>query len=325
MTATARTATARTRPQSMWERFLFEPTTTSPMTLVRIAWGAVMILWTLSLLPDVDPFLKEGALRYERPLPSGSWNPLDWIGWSGAPLAACLVLLAASAATMVGYRTRLSSAVALLCLLSIQRTNSTIFNSGDLTLRLIGISVMFSPCGLLWSVDAALARRRGVRQEPAPWRAPWALRLLQLHIAVGYVLSAAAKLRGSRWHDGTALEMTLRLEDLQRFRAPEWLLSQSILLNLLTWATLAFEASFVFLVWNRRWRPWVLAVGFAFHLGIDLMLDIGFFSIALWIAYLGFVFPDVADRLIGGFDPSGVGNRVGSGVGAAQPVDTPPR
>ena len=301
MTAVA----TRPSPTSPWDRFLFEPQSTAPMTLVRIAWGAVMVLWSLSLLPDVDPFLTAGALQYDRPLPSGSWDLLGATSWSQAPLAACLLLLVAAAATMVGYRTRLSSALAVLCLIGLERANTTIFNSGDLALRLIGISVALSPCGLLWSVDAWRARRRG-EGGPAPWRAPWALRLLQLHIAVGYALSAWAKLRGNMWHEGTALGMALRIEDLQRFAAPEWLFHQSVLLNLLTWATLAFEGSFLFLVWNRRLRPWVLGVGVAFHLGIDLTLDIGFFSAALWLSYLGFVFPDAADRIVGRWDPVGV-------------------
>lgn len=288
-----------------WERFLFQPVTTAPMTLVRVGWGAVMVIWVLTLLPDVDPFLTEGALRYDRPRPWGAWNPLEWISWTQAPLAVCGLLLAASVATMVGYRTRLLSAVAVLCLIALQRTNTTIFNSGDLVLRQVGLAVALSPCGLLWSLDAARARRRG--GGPAPWRAPWALRLLQMQIALGYLLSAWMKVRGSTWNDGTALGLALRIEDLQRFAAPEWLFSQSVLLNLLTWGTVAFEGAFLFLVWNRRLRPWVLGIGVLFHLGIDLFLDVGFFSIALWLVYLTFLFPEAADRLVGRVDPVGVG------------------
>lgn len=299
--------TPATRRTSLWDQFFFEPQSTAPMTLVRIGWGAVMVLWSLSLLPDVDPFLTTDALRYERGLPSGSWDLLGAIPYDRAPLVACLVLLGAAITTMVGYRTRLSAAVAVLCLIGLQRTNTTIFNSGDLALRLIGISVALSPCGLLWSVDAIRARRRG-ETGPAPWRAPWAMRLLQLQFAMGYALSAWAKLRGDMWHEGTALGMALRIEDLQRFAVPEWLFEQSVLLNVATWGTLAFEATFVFLVWNRRLRPWVLGIGVAFHLGIDIVLDIGFFSAAQWLSYLAFVFPAAADRIVARHDPDGVGS-----------------
>ncbi len=292
-------------PLGAWQRFFFSPRTTSPMTLVRIAWGSVMVLWTLSLLPDVDPFLTTGALRYDQPGRPGYWNPLDWISWGRAPLVACLLLLVAAITTAVGYRTRLSATVAVLCLLAIERTNTTVLNSGDLFLRQIGIAVALSPCGLLWSFDAVRARR-APRAGPAPHRAPWGMRLLQLQLAVGYLLSGWAKMRGTSWRDGTALGLALRIDDLQRVAAPGWLFHQHALLIVLSWATLAFEGTFVVLVWNRRLRPWVLGIGVAFHLAIDLTLDVGFFSIAVLVAYLAFVLPEVADRLVARFDASGV-------------------
>ena len=133
-------------------------------------------------------------------------------------------------------------------------------------------------------------------------RAPYGMRFLQLSLALGYFLSAWTKSRGTTWHDGTAIALSLRIEDLQRFVAPEWLFEQAVLLNLFTWATLAFEATFCVLVWNRRLRPWVIGIGVAFHLGIDLFLDIGFFSIAIYLAYLAFLPDEVANRLVGRFD-----------------------
>lgn len=283
------------RAVQAWQRFFFEPRTTAPMTLVRIAWGSVMVVWALSLLPDVDPFLTTGALRYDQAATPGHWNPLEWTTWAAAPLAACLLLLAAALATAVGYRTRLSAVVAVVCLTAIERTNPTIFNSGDLFLRQIGIAVALSPCGLLWSLDA--------RHDPTPAanRAPWALRLLQLNLAIGYLLSGWEKVRGTTWRNGTALSLALRIDDLQRVRVPEWVLRQADVLTALTWGTLAFEGAFILLVWNRRLRPWVLGMGVALHLGIDVFLDVGYFSIAIWVAYLAFVLPETADRIVAQF------------------------
>jgi hypothetical protein len=284
-------------PRTAWDRFFFEPQSPSPMALVRIAWGLVSAVWALSLLPDVDPFLTDGAMRYDRGRGAGSWNPLDWIDWSQAPLVTTVLLLVAGLATAVGYRTRLASAASALSMIALLRTNTTIFNSGDLVLRQIGVAVALASAGLVLSLDAR--RTRGsLLPSPAVLRAPWALRLLQLQVAVGYALSAWAKLRGPSWHDGTALAQALRIEDLQRLTPPEWLFEQNVVLNLLTWSTVAFEASFAFLVWNRRLRPWVLGLGAAFHLGIDVFFDVGFFSIAMWIAYLAFIPPDVADRWV---------------------------
>ena len=138
------------------------------------------------------------------------------------------------------------------------------------------------------------------------------MRLLQLELAIGYLLSAWSKARGTTWHDGTAVALSLRIEDLQRYVAPEWLFDQGILLNLSTWGALAFEATFIFLVWPRRTRLWVLAAGVGFHLGIDVFLDIGFFSLAIYLAYVAFLPEDLATRIL---------HRVGGAAGApALPV-----
>jgi hypothetical protein len=291
--------TSEVAAMSPWDRFFFRPQSTAPMTLVRIGWGAIAAIWAISLLPDIDPFFVEGDLMYERNLSEGAWNVLPHLP-DEAGVVVCLVLLVASLATMVGWHTRVSSVVAVLMMVVLQRANTAIFNSGDLLLRQVGVAVALAPCGLLLSLDARRNRRRGRVRNLL--RAPYGMRFLQLSLALGYFLSAWAKARGNTWHDGTAIALSLRIEDLQRFVAPEWLYDQRSLLNLFTWVTLAFEATFFALVWNRRLRPWVLGLGVCLHLGIDVFLDIGFFSIAIYLAYLAFISDEVADRIVGRWD-----------------------
>jgi Vitamin K-dependent gamma-carboxylase len=293
--------TASTSPRvPPWEPFFFRPRSTAPMTLVRIGWGATAMAWAISLLPDIDPFFVKDDLLYERTLSPGAWNVLPHLPGDHAGLIVCLVLLAASLATMVGWHTRASSVLAVLMMVLLQRANTVIFNSGDLVLRHIGVCVALAPCGLLCSLDARRDLRKGrVRNL---FRAPYAMRFLQLSLALGYFLSAWTKARGNTWNDGTAIARSLRIEDLQRYVAPEWLFEQTVLLNLFTWATLLFEATFGILVWNRRLRPWVIGTGIAFHLGIDLFLDIGFFSVAIFLGYLAFVPDEAANRIVRRFD-----------------------
>jgi len=290
------TTEASTPAMSQWDRFFFRPQSTAPMTLVRVGWGVIATAWAVSLLRDIDPFFVKGDLMYERTLSPGAWNVLPHLPGAHAGLIVCLVLLVAGVATAVGWHTRISSFVAVLMMVLLQRANSAIFNSGDLLLRQIGICVALSPCGLLWSLDARRDRRQGRVRNLL--RAPFGMRFLQLSLCLGYFLSAWTKSRGTTWQDGTAIGLSLRIEDLQRFVAPEWLFDLGVILNLFTWATLAFEATFGVLVWNRRLRPWVIGVGVAFHLGIDLFLDIGFFSIAIFLAYAAFIPDEVAERLL---------------------------
>jgi hypothetical protein len=282
----------------LWNRFFFEPRSVAPAALARIGWGSLVVAWTLTLLPDIDPFLTDGAMRYDRPLPPWAWNPLDWIGWTTAPLVACLLLVAAGVAVALGWRTHLSLLVALVCLTSLQRTNPTILNSGDLLIRQFGFALLLSPAGRALSLDER--RRTGTfgRRPPAR-RAPFGMRLLQLWVGTGYLFSAILKLQGQSWGDGTAVGYALRIEDLSRFDTPEWIFDHPWLVNGLTWGTLALEVLFLFLVWNRRLRPWVIGAGVAFHVGIDLFLDVGFFSTAVFIAYLAWLPDERADRIVG--------------------------
>ena len=171
---------------------------------------------------------------------------------------------------MVGFRTRLSSFVAVFCLIMLQRANTAIFNSGDLCCARSASPWCWRPAGCCGRSTPRATAGRGASPNLAA-RARSRMRLLQLELAVGYFLSAWTKARGDTWHNGTAVALSLRIEDLQRFVAPEWLFEQAVLLNLFTWAALAFEAGFFIFVWPRRLRLWVLAAGVLFHLGIDVV------------------------------------------------------
>jgi hypothetical protein len=58
---------------------------------------------------------------------------------------------------------------------------------------------------------------------------------------------------------------------------------------LLTWSSLAVEASLAFGLWLPRLRYWVMAAGVGLHLGIETSLLIGWFSLAIICSYLAFV------------------------------------
>jgi hypothetical protein len=71
-----------------------------------------------------------------------------------------------------------------------------------------------------------------------------------------------------------------------------------VLSELLTFGTLALEASLGILVWNRVARPWVLTLGILMHLGIDFSILVGFFSYAMIVSYIAFVPAETASQRI---------------------------
>ena len=66
-----------------------------------------------------------------------------------------------------------------------------------------------------------------------------------------------------------------------------------MLVNFLTHATVAWEISYCVLIWNRWTRPLVLLGAVAIHLGIVTALGMPTFGLAMLIANLSFVSPQL--------------------------------
>ena len=184
----------------------------------------------------------------------------------------------------------MAAVVVFIGVLSLERRNPFVFNSGDSLIRVIAFYMMFAPAGESLSFDRWRHARKTFWEFPA--RAPWALRLIQVQLSILYLASVWAKLSGETWNNGTSVSYALRLEDLQRFEPPTAFAASELVSNLLTYGTIAVEASLGVLVWNRTLRPYVLALGVGMHLGIELTLRVGFFGMALFVLYLAFLPPE---------------------------------
>ena len=284
------------RVSEAWDRFWFTPESTSTLAVVRILFGITALGWTLSLAPDLMSFFSRTGVIPSQP--SGRY----WVGLlaraapSWAVYALWAVLVAASVCLIFGLWTRLASILVFAGIISFERRNPFIFNAGDVLVRNLAFYLMLAPAGAALSVDAWHRAREKFWEFPK--RAPWALRLIQIQLSVVYAATVWAKVRGNDWNNGTAVSYALRLDDLARFHVPTWISTNVALSNLMTFGTLAIEASIAFLVWNRKLRPWVLGAGVIMHLSIAINIMIGFFSMAMFVAYLSFVPPDTMDRLL---------------------------
>jgi uncharacterized membrane protein YphA (DoxX/SURF4 family) len=250
------------------------------VALLRIVVGVVTVLWTLVLASDFDNFFGPDGVA---------------AGPRLAPLLAGLLLVAAIALT-VGFRTRLAAVTVLFCLIVVYRVNPLVWNTGDALLRYLILFLALSPAGAAVSVDSARGGRG--RQWEFPLRQPWALRLVQVQVALMYVVSFTYKLKGSTWRGGTAVSYIIRIAPDQRFVLPSAVTSSLTWAHVVTWGTLVVEAAIPLLVWNRRTRPFVLAAGAALHLSIDLTLRTGFFTWIVLASYVSFVPPETAERIL---------------------------
>ena len=221
-------------------------------------------------------------------------------------------ILVAMFCFMIGFCTRITSVLTWFGMMScIQRAQTSLFGM-DTMLTIAVTYLMIGPSGAALSVDRLLARYWATRQalrshRPIPEFLPpqpsvsanVALRMMQVHVCIVYLVSGTSKLMGASWWTGYAVWETMANWEfspmrLQVYMAWLRLLSRHRWLWELvttggTYATLAFEISFAFLIWSRRMRGAMIIGSVLLHLGIALCMGLVGFSAMMLILVSSFL------------------------------------
>lgn len=285
------------RPEPFWDRFWFAPISVATLAMVRIAFGAIVLAWAAAIAPNALAFFSSHGVLPDHPATGPRWGLLAVFQSDAAVVAVLVVLFASAICLLIGYRPRIAALGAWVALMSLTRRDPFVFNSGDALLRNIAFFLTLAPSGEALSLDRWRTDRASFWLFPA--RAPWALRLIQLQISMVYLFTVWAKARGEHWFAGTAVSESLRVDDLLRLRLPDALTDSLLLANLLTFGTLAVELSIALLIWNRRWRPYVIVAGIVLHGFIELTFALGFFSTVMIASYLSFVPEETMEGFLG--------------------------
>jgi predicted DCC family thiol-disulfide oxidoreductase YuxK len=297
---------------SGWSRFFFTPADPTPIGVVRVALG-LLLVWNMCVYGlDLraffgragwtDPVVLREVMALERP---SAWSFWLWVPDSLLRLVwvCSLVLLALFT---VGLWSRVTAVLAWVIVVStVRRVPNTLYGFDQIASTLALYLAASGSSGQAVSLDRFLERLRTARAELAHWprdgrwpmpsgvpkpsvSANVALRLIQLHVALIYGMAGLAKLQGMGWWDGSAAWGVVAAGEFRRFNLT-WLAADSYLLNFLTHAGLLFELSFPILVWVAPLRPLVLACAVLTHLGIDLALGLTEFGLAMMTANVAFV------------------------------------
>ncbi len=221
--------------------------------------------------------------------PANSYVSLHFYAGVHPALTALLFLLhaAAALALLVGYRTRLFTALCWYLGASLNARNAMAASmGGDSILSLCLFWAMFLPLGARFSVDARRADR-----DPGPDTllcVSGAALLLQ----VCFVYWATAFLKsGELWWSGRAVFYALHSEHATA--AGVWLRELSVVLPALTYGTLAIEGLGPFLAWMPIWngpcRAAAVLFFWTFHAGLALFLSISLFPVFAMVAWLPFL------------------------------------
>jgi hypothetical protein len=290
-----------------WDRVWFRRFDPLSVGAFRICLGGLLFVYYAALYPNWERFYGADGLlsldatdptRKQRPwLSVFTWTegvvPVGVFWWVGVVAAVGLAL---------GWRSRLWAALLFVLHTSMMMTNRWLIIGDDIVWRMLLFLGLFAPLGDRLSVDAWLQGRRdgGKAADESTWPTIWAVRLMQVNIAIVYLFSVPRKLAvNPDWLDGTAVYWILLNDTWGRWPWPSLFYGTGgeILSALATFGTILIEGAFPLLVWFRPLRMYVLAAATALHLGIALtMHNVVFFQFAMICSFWLFVPAEVTRR-----------------------------
>lgn len=276
-----------------WNSFFFAPRSPIPISLFRVAYGCCVIGTLVLLHPDwltwygVHAWISLPTMHQLEPGPRLNLFSIlpQSDGWI---LLLFWVFLGSAILLTLGFLTRVNSVLVFLCLASIQQRDLYILHGGDTFLRVAGFFLMFAPAGAAFSLDRWLRIRRGKETAEIQPRSPWGQRMIQFELSLLYFAAFCSKLQGNAWLDGTALSYIYHVEELRRFPVPSWFLAPTIL-KFGSWLTLAVEFALGVLIWIRKLRYYILALGVLLHLSLEYSLNIPMFQWDVLAGYILFI------------------------------------
>ena len=270
--------------------------------LMRICVAAVLLIDLYTRATDLEAHYSNLGVLPLHTLFEHAWNPwfvsLHTVSGLWQVQAVLFALHALAALSLLaGYRTRLSTVLCWLLLLSVQNRNPLILQGGDDLLRLMLFWAIFLPWGRFYSVDAQRYPATGSSSQSC-FSVACAAYVTQLVFM--YFFTAQLKSSPEWTTEGTALYYAYSL-DMVALPASKLLYFHPTLLKWLTFATLYVEICLPFLLlvpyFNRYLRLLVVVVLAGFHLAVSLTLFVGLFYLISTATMLALLPPFVMDRL----------------------------
>lgn len=313
---------------SPWNRFWNEPLRAERLALMRIILGVSMLAQQMiEMLPFLDEYYGPHGIA-----PAGLLDrtQLDYWYWpmlifnSDDPVVVYSFFAAWMAVTLaftVGFFTRTMNVALWFLTACFMVRNCMLLDGGDDTMQICIFLLMLSPSGDALSFDAWWRRRQELSDAPV-FIPAWPVRLIQIQLCVIYCTTGLVKLKGNlnvdedgvwsglfqgTWWDGTSIHYALNYIIMSRYSyaslpVPIWITAP------VTYITVWWEALFPLLVLSRHTRPWTLAFGILFHIGIFLTLAIGFFSFYMIALYGVWVPCECWERWCGAVAPADTSN-----------------
>ncbi|MSR60119.1 MAG: hypothetical protein EXS05_21175 [Planctomycetaceae bacterium] len=281
-------------------RFFFATELPYGVALMRIALPVILLIDTLRRWSYVrEIYSADGA-------PAALADNYGFPGWlPELPGSVCVGLYTAMifllVTSLAGWKTRFSLivATALYTYFGLMDCMSTITKYTVIATHLL-LLLSLSECGAVWSIDSWLRRRQGgTRAEMTLLRsAVWPQRLVQLLLAAVYFGSAATKMHTPAFFSGDQLMYWMMTHINNVHPLGDRLSQYPLVLSIFGYVAIVWEVVFLFTVFQRGMRWWVLAIGAIFHVMTAFTLGLFIFPAVMMASYLTFLTEADIERIV---------------------------
>jgi hypothetical protein len=287
--------------------FWFGQVDLAPVALFRILYGLQLFNWFWQLFPNLNAFFTDEGIFPRHQLIAffpERITLLNLVGELWQVAVFCALGCAVAVALAIGWRTRVACFLAFVLIVSFQWRNPLILDGSDLVFRFVPLWLMFTRAGDLYSIDARLQR------QPITgfgWAFP--VRILELQIAWIYLATGIEKLAGALWTNGTAAYFALQLEHTFGRWWARPVATQPLLMQLISWGTIAIELSFLPLtvIPSKITRLLAAIAAAGLHGGILLLMNVGNFPVIMLSALVLFLPASWVRRFVGDVWPRASG------------------
>lgn len=268
------------------ERFAFAPASAAPLAVLRIGLASVLLIQAAMVAPAmfelygrsgilqaplVDAFGKPGSVRL-------TWliDRLAPLGIGDVPIIVAVgaFYVLALVALLAGWHTRMAAAGAWFSHLMLMMMTADSTNYGvDRFANIFLFYLVWMPAGAALSLDRWLGR---TPIGPTSM-ARLALRVVQIHLCIVYLMSGLGKALGEQWRNGEAIWRTLNMPEYRQYDFT-WLAYYPWLAVGAGWMVLLIESGYPLMIWPRRTRRLWVAATVALHVGIAAFMGLGVFG-----------------------------------------------
>jgi predicted DCC family thiol-disulfide oxidoreductase YuxK len=291
----------------LWAQIWFNDSSTSPLELARMGIGAALLLHYGLATPYLfDLWGDTGWMPRELAVTDDPWS-LSLLFGLTSPwqlVAFHIFFLGCCAAFMVGWRTSWVKWVLLISQISYDHRNPMLFYGVDKILACLLLILCLAPIGRAMSLDRVRAVRAVKRNDLdatlPPYSSAWTgacTRLMQIQMATLFFYSGISKLGGDDWWYGDAVWFVFTTDEHYNRVILDIFASQYWLVNVATYGTILIELAFPFLIWQRRTRPYLLALALFLHSQFALLMGLFYFSFVMMMGHMSFVRPEWLTRL----------------------------